>query len=230
MLAPDPASWEGGYIAANGTALDLNGFFHYWYQAGEPPRIGLARSPDGRQWSKEPAPVLGLGPRGSWDERGVADPCVIEAGDRLYMFYLGQDRARRQRLGVAVSDDGVRWRKLRSNPVLEPGPPGAFDETGLGEPAVWSSHGRYWMLYTARDRREVRRLGLAVSADGVAWERVSPHAFLSGEQDWNAAVVCDPTVEENGAEVRMWFGGGDRPRPDERINGRIGFAVLEAEQ
>ncbi len=51
---------------------------------------------------------------GSWDERGVADPYVIRAGGAYYMFYLGQDRARRQRLGVAMSDDGVTWYKLRS--------------------------------------------------------------------------------------------------------------------
>ena len=44
------------------------------------------------------------------------------------MFYLGEDRAGRQRLGVARSLDGEHWQKLRSNPILEAGKYGSFDE------------------------------------------------------------------------------------------------------
>jgi len=230
LLSPDPASWEGdSYIAANGHVLEIDGELLYWYQGGRVPRIGLARSPDGKAWTKLAEPVLGLGPRGSWDERGVADPYVIRVEDRLYMYYLGQDRARRQRLGVAVSDDGVRWWKHRHNPILELGPPRSFDETGLGEPAVWRSHGRYWMLYTARDRQEYRRLGLAVSSDGVSWERISGSAALAGNQPWNEKVVCDPTVEVDGARIRVWYGGGDVAAPAENLNGQIGLAILRLE-
>ncbi|MGB9606596.1 MAG: hypothetical protein ACPL88_12040, partial [Bryobacteraceae bacterium] len=114
VLAPDPATWEGDSIAANGSLLIVNGQFHYWYQAGRPPRIGLAVSSNALRWRRQGKPVLELGPRGAWDERAVADPWVMRAGSRLYMFYLGEDRARRQRLGVARSDDGIHWRKLRS--------------------------------------------------------------------------------------------------------------------
>jgi len=226
VLEPDPSSWEGDYIAANGSALLVAGEFYYWYQAGQPPRIGLATSRDGRSWRKRPAPVLGGGPRGAWDERGVGDPCVIRLGKRFYLFYLGQDRARRQRLGIACSDDGVRWVKLRSNPILELGEPGTFDENGLGEPAVWCSHGWYWMLYTGRDRRERRRLGLARSRDGVHWQRVSARPVLDALRPWASHVICDPSVLEQPDGMRVWFGGGDRAHPAENINGQIGLALV----
>jgi predicted GH43/DUF377 family glycosyl hydrolase len=228
VLSPGPAAWEGGYIAANGAAAFVNGEFLYWYQAGPrgTPRLGLARSRDGVSWTKAPAPVLGYGPRGSWDERGLGDPYVIRAGDYLYMYYLGEDRARRQRLGLARSRDGEHWEKLRSNPVLELGGPGAFDEVGLGEPAVWTQSGFYYMLYTGRDRREHRRLGLARSRDGSAWEKLP--AVFEGAETWNRAVLCDATVEAGGSEVRVWFGGGDRASPDENLNGQIGYARLRA--
>ena len=225
VLSPDPSTWEGDYIAANGTALFADGKWSYWYQGGRTPRIGLALSSDGRVWSRHGPPVLETGPRGSWDERGVADPYVIRAGDSFYMYYLGQDRAGRQRLGVGRSTDGVTWQKLRSNPVLELGEPGAFDETGLGEPAVWQEQGSYWMLYTARDRREVRRLGLARSQDGVRWQRATTDPVLAGPHPWNSAVVCDPTVlPAEGGGVHVWFGGGDRAEPAENLNGQIGYA------
>lgn len=224
FLSPSPTTWEGSYIAANGAAVAFRNELLYYYQAGTPPRIGLARSRDGRVWQKHPEPVLGFGPRGAWDERATADPYVVEHDGRLYLYYLGEDRARRQRLGLAVSDDGLRWTKLRSNPVLEIGPEGSFDENGLGEPAVWRAQGSWWMLFTGRARTEVRRMGLARSQDGVHWSRTP--LVISGAEPWNAKVVCDATVLAREDRVRVWFGGGDVPHPAENIHGQIGYGEL----
>ena len=222
ILQPGPAAWEGAYIAANGAVHEND----YYYQAGNPPQIGLARS----HKEKIAQPVLAAGPRGSWDERGVADPYIIKAGGKLYMFFLGQDRARRQRLGVAESTDGVQWVKSLKNPILELGAPGAFDENGLGEPAVWEQFGKWWMLYTGRDKKEWRRTGLAVSTDGIKWERVGEKAILDVGEGWNSRVVCDPEIEvRKDGTVRVWFGGGDRPEPAENLHGQIGVGVLRPE-
>jgi len=222
VLAPDARTWEGSYIAANGSALKVNGAAWYWYVAGprERPAIGLARD-----WHKERRPVLEPGPYMSWDERGVADPYVLRIGSEFYMYFLGQDRAARQRIGVARSEDGAHWRKLTSNPVLELGDPGAFDENGLGEPAVWQTRGFYWMLYTGRGAGEVRRLGIARSTDGVHWTKL-PYVF-GGAHPWDSKVMCDPSVEPvDDSTVQVWFGGGDIARPDENLNGQIGHGVL----
>jgi len=226
VLSPDPLTWEGSYIAANGSALALGNRLWYWYQAGPKasPRIGLARSLDARSWRKEPKPVLGYGPYASWDERAVADPYVVRIEPYFYMYYLGQDRARRQRLGIARSGDGIQWEKLRSSPVLEMGGPGSFDENGLGEPAIWQSRGFYWMLYTGRDNRENRRLGLARSTDGVHWQKLA--TVFAGAGPWDSKVICDPSVEVTGDLVTVWFGGGDVASPDENLHGRIGMGIL----
>lgn len=198
---------------ANGSALVVGGGIFYWYQTGSPVQI-----------ARNHRVVLKTGPRGSWDERGVADPYVIERNGELYMYYLGMDRARRQRLGIARSHDGVVWEKLISNPILELGAPGAFDEIGLGEPAVWSSGGSYWMLYTGRARGEKRRTGLAKSPDGIAWTREP--LVIEGTSDWDREVVCDPTVEVLPNGIRVWFGGGDVARPDQGLHGQIGVGML----
>ena len=226
VLSPDAGTWEGPYIAANGSLLQASGQLWYWYQAGPRGRhrIGLARSADAKSWRKEPGPVLDHGPVGAWDERVVADPYVIRSDPYFYLYYLGQDRAVRQRLGVARSSDGLHWEKLRVNPILDLGGDGAFDEAGLGEPAVWQSHGFYWMLYTGRDVREFRRLGLARSIDGVHWTKL-PTVF-SGDQSWDSKVICDPTVVVNGDRIQVWFGGGDAASPDENLHGQIGFGTL----
>jgi len=218
VLSPDPHTWEGGYIAANGSLLGSM----YWYQAGPrgAHRIGLARN-SGRGWVKEPRPVLDRGPVGSFDERAVADPYVIRIQQWFYMYYLGQDRAVRQRIGLARSRDGVQWEKLRSNPVLD------LDldrEAGLGEPAVWQSDGFYWMLYTVRNFDETRYLALARSTNGVRWTRL-PVSY-TGSESWNFKVLCDPTVQVEGETIKVWFGGGDTASPDENLHGQIGFATL----
>ncbi|MBL8237730.1 MAG: hypothetical protein JNM66_09940 [Bryobacterales bacterium] len=218
ILQPGPVPWEGSYIAANGAVQGEN----YYYQAGTPPQIGLFTDS-----GKLPTPVLPVGPRGAWDERGVADPYIVSAAGKLYMYFLGQDRARRQRLGVAVSDDGKAWIKSLKNPILELGAAGAFDENGLGEPAVWPQFGKWWMLYTGRDKKEWRRTGLAVSSDGVIWKKVGEKALLDVGERWNSRVVCDPEVEPlPDGTVRVWFGGGNRPEPAENLQGQIGFGVL----
>ncbi len=226
VLSPGPAAWEGAAIAANGSAFVYGDEFLYWYQAGTPPSIGLARSRDAIRWTKAPDPVLRPGPRGSWDERGVADPYVIKVEGRFYMYYLGQDRARRQRLGVARSADGERWQKMISNPVLELGDAGAFDENGLGEPAVWAAYGRYWMLYTGRDRAENRRIGQAWSRNGIRWSRLPADSVFAGSQAWDAKVVCDPSVLLDGDRTWVWFGGGDVAAPAQNLHGQIGLAGL----
>lgn len=228
VLAPEPRSGEGDYIAANGSALFDEGEFRYWYQAGlkETPRLGSAHSKDGRNWRRVPFPVLDYGPRGSWDERGLADPYTIKINGYFYLFYLGEDRARSQRLGAARSADGEHWQKLRSNPILDLGKYGSFDEMGLGEPAVWIAHGYYWMLYTGRDARQSRRLGMARSIDGVRWEKL-PEVF-AGSRPWDSRVICDPTIELRDGRLSLWFGGGDAPSLDENLNGQIGVADLHA--
>src|ERR1039457_5855956 len=181
----------GDYIAANGSAVSHGGQIWYWYETGAKDRlrISMARSADARAWRKEPAPVLDPGPVGSWDERAVADPYVIRIEPYFYMYYLGQDRAARQRIGVARSGDGVHWEKLRANPGGEVGE----EEAGIGEPAVWQSNGFYWLLYTVRDFAENRYLRLARSTDGVRWGKLAVQ--YRGAQAWNSKVICDPTVE-----------------------------------
>lgn len=212
------------YIAANGGALALGEELLYAYQAGPKGKtvIHLARSRDGRNWTQEP--ILSLGPNMSWDEISIGDPYLLSASGELYLFYLGEDRARRQRLGVARSTDGKEWTKQRGH-LLELGAAGDFDENGLGEPAVFEANGQWVMIYTGRDRKEKRAMGYAVSKDGRHWEKLK-EPVLRGDQPWNSAVVCDATVLVENGKARIWFGGGDLPKPDERLNGQIGYAEL----
>ncbi|MBM3759977.1 MAG: hypothetical protein FJW36_06985 [Acidobacteria bacterium] len=214
------------YIAANGGVAEFTGKLFYAYQTGPKGKteISVAVSNDGLKWSAQGGPILKIGPRMSWDEISLGDPYLMAVGNTLYLFYLGEDRARRQRLGMARSTDGLNWTKLRG-PVMELGMAGDFDENGLGEPAVFAANGQWVMLYTGRDRQEKRAMGYATSMDGKMWLK-QRQPVLRGEQPWNRAVICDATVLVEGDRARIWFGGGNLPKPDERLNGQIGYAEL----
>ncbi len=80
------------------------------------------------------------------------------------------------------------------------------------------------MLYTGRGATEQRSLIAANSSDGVHWTRqLKP---FTGDQPWNRAVVCDPTVLVDGSLIRFWFGGGDQPHPAQNLDGQIGAGVI----
>src|SRR5260370_31217467 len=118
------------------------------------------------------------------------------------MYYVGQDRAVRERIGVARSGEGGHWEKLRENPVVEMDE----EEAGIGEPAVWQSHGFYWMLFTVRDFAENRYLRLARSPGGGRGTKLAVQ--YRGTQAWNSKVGWDPAVVVDGQRITWWFGGG----------------------
>jgi beta-fructofuranosidase len=83
--------------------------------------IGHAVSADLRTWTVLPD-ALQPGPDGDWDDLATWTGSVIEHDGSWYMLYTGISRAERgliQRIGLAVSEDLLTWRKHPENPVLE---------------------------------------------------------------------------------------------------------------
>ncbi len=78
--------------------------------------VGLAESPDALRWTKRGA-IMGPGPRGRFDDLGVATRHVIRHDGRWLMFYegvqdIGEGPAVGRQLGVASSEDGIHWERL----------------------------------------------------------------------------------------------------------------------
>lgn len=226
VLRLSERGWDSTYIAANGSVAHADGTFYYWYQGGEKAQIGVATSKDARAWDRLAEPVLKPGPKGSWDDTGVADPAVIHLADTFYMYYLGMDSYGVQRLGVARSNDGRKWEKSIANPILDVGPPGYHDENGLGEPAVFRVGQRFYMLYTGRNASEVRTQLLATSPDGVHWMKKlrGPVLDVGPSNAWDSAVVADAWPMIINGQLLVWYGGGNRKEPAQNLNGAIGLA------
>ena len=78
---------------------------------------------EGQNWRRQgDAPTVALGPEGAFDDMHIFAPCVARMGGRYFLWYSGsrgEVAERVFRLGLAVSEDGVSFAKIDSNPVFE---------------------------------------------------------------------------------------------------------------
>jgi hypothetical protein len=156
---------------------------------------------------------------GDWDGKGVRYPMVIHDGGTYKMWYIGLDLFDVGRVGYATSPDGLNWSKHASNPVLDVGAEGEWDEAGLEAPFVLKQGSLYKMWYSGRDAGGTWRIGYATSSDGLTWTKRTSNPVLDlGQDDWNNSSVLHPYVIEEGGTYKMWLlavgddGSGQVPR------------------
>ena len=166
-------------------------------------------------------PVLGPG-KAPWESVDVLSCDVLwDGGAQLFrMWYTGFD-GERYAIGYAESRDGLHWERYPGNPVLASAG-GEWDREGVGFPAVVRVGDGYYMYFTMLKRARAHRdaaVGLAISDDGVSWERVGPVLLpgTAGEYDARAAVSPDVFLDGDGTWHMFYAGGRDHPDdPDGR--------------
>ena len=118
-------------------------------------------------------PILRGGAPGQWDEAGIERVVIHRVGPRDWrMWYGGRCKDDSLKIGYATSADGIRWSKYAGNPVLE----GAEEWEGkmLSPTGVAVVDGLFYLYYWGPGHRtpdKVKRIGLAVSKDGIKWEK-----------------------------------------------------------
>ena len=112
--------------------------------------------------------------------------------------------------GYATSPDGFTWAKHASNPVLEPGPEGAWDDEGVFNDAVIYKDDTYHMWYTGWDGTNTR-IGLATSSDGFNWTKSAgnPVMDIGSIGSWDDAGIGGSSVVFNGTTYLLWYSGSD---------------------
>lgn len=157
--------------------------------------VGHAVSHNLRQWVHS-GTVLQAGQPGSWDDRAIWTGSVTIRDGLAYMFYTALSQAERapvQRIGLAISDDLVNWKRHPANPLLEvdtrwyePQSAEQMEAQTWRDPYVVYAPDEqvYYMFFSARvntsshDGRGV--IGLARSKDLLTWE-VQPPVNIPGD-------------------------------------------------
>ncbi len=95
-----------------------------------------------------------LEPTLPWETKCIEAPTAIERDGKLYMFYAGGYNNDPQHIGVAVSEDGIRWTRLWDVPFITNGPAGQWNASESGHPGVFlDDDGQTWLFFQGNDTR-----------------------------------------------------------------------------
>jgi predicted GH43/DUF377 family glycosyl hydrolase len=214
-------SWEDNYVMAPYVIKD-SGTYKMWYDGhdGINSRIGYATSSDGTSWTKNASnPVLSLGTYGDWEDDKVGHTAVLKDESTYKMWYSGYNGSN-WRIGYATSSDGVNWTKYASNPVLNLGAGGTWDDAHVLRPSVMKEGGVYKMWYSGHNGSNYR-IGYATSNDGINWTRYAsnPVLNLGSAGTWeDKHVYVSSVIKDSDGMYKIWYTGHDGS------NTRIGYA------
>jgi len=221
VLTPgNQGSWDENFSVVN-TVLFHEDIYKMWYEGDN--GFGYATSLDEIHWVKDTLnnPVLGPGPVGSWDESAINNASVIIINNVYHMWYSGVDDFNDNRIGHAISSDGINWDKDTANPVLDLGPPGSWDDHELIHPFVMQDDTVYRMYYNGHDGT-TQRILYAYSYDAIEWHRYTADWMLEhgDPTEWDGYELGPLCVVKYRDIFHMFYTGLDQ---DTTV--RIGYAT-----
>jgi predicted GH43/DUF377 family glycosyl hydrolase len=170
----------------SGRAIDAEAFVHgdrlLLYFATRDPggkiqKLGLASAPVDSdysrvQWRQECIGSI-LAPELDWEKGCIEAPTITRRGDVLYMFYAGGYNNEPQQIGLAVSKDGLSWKRVSERPFLANGPAGSWNESESGHPGIFTDPktGRTWLFYQGNNDKGKTWF---ISKTEVRWEKTGP--------------------------------------------------------
>ena len=115
---------------------------------------------------------------------------VMLEGGTYYLYYACAGNLCR-----ALSSDGLNWTAdAAHNPVLTPGGGIEWDSDSLFYPCIWKEGGTWYLTYVGI-KDNVKKVGLATSADGFTWVKEATNPILETEDTgWEGS---SPSLEGN---------------------------------
>ncbi len=190
------AGWESVSIH-HPMVLDTGSGLMMWFTgfSGSTWSIGVATSPDGITWTRNPGnPVLTTNVSG-WDNgEGVFRGSVVRLGATYFMYYTGRTMASTVKsIGVATSTDGLNWTKYAGNPVIQGGSyaPASFEAWGGGQPYL--EGGVVYLPWTCASGPTSYDICLSSSTDGFTFVHDGRNPIITaGDGAWDATTTNDP--------------------------------------
>ena len=157
-------------------------------------------------------PCLDVGAVGLFDENGASYPWIIQHSGMFYMYYVGWVQGGKSRFqnftGLAISQDGFKFERLKNTPILERTD---LEPFGSGSCCVWMEDGLFKMYYTAFEawiehpvKNQPRyNLKLATSLNGIDWCRDQAVAIDFKDPDEHA--ISRPSLLIEDGLYRLWF-------------------------
>ena len=149
-----------------------------------------------------------------WEANAIYNPAGWTDGEKVFLLYRAEGtcnfpgRAFTSRIGLAVSDDGIYF-KREPYPIMEPTE--AYEiPGGCEDPRLVRIDDTFYMTYTAYDGK-VARLSMAMSKDLYSWTKLGP---LFPDDIWEKIFASD---EYRHLFPRGWSKSG--AILDQKVNG-----------
>lgn len=149
-----------------------------------------------------------LGPKGL--SHGANPTAINIKGDVFRIFFSARDEINRSSI-FYLDYDLIKEKivKFSSQPVLEYGKPGYFDDCGASMGWILKKNEQYYMYYLGWNLSQNvpwrNSIGLAVSSDCENFERYSDAPVLDRNHK-DPISLSYPCVIEDGGLYRMWYG------------------------
>ena len=88
-----------------------------------------------------------LEPELDWEGECIEAPALLRRDGKFWMFYAGAYNAAPQQIGLAVSHDGLKWRRTSNEPFLRCGEIGSWNAHESGHPGVFCEAGRVHLFF-----------------------------------------------------------------------------------
>ncbi|MBD3384411.1 T9SS type A sorting domain-containing protein [candidate division KSB1 bacterium] len=146
------------------------------------------------------------------------DPVLFYDGFLLHMWICGGGFVSGSaRPGVRIyyfTGNGINWQGVETNPVFRENSSGTWDSGHIETPHIIRVEEEYWLYYMANtdtlpDNAADLKLGLAISDDGVSWQR-SHHnpLFQRGHPgEWDDSWIESPCVVYTDSMFYLWYNG-----------------------
>jgi predicted GH43/DUF377 family glycosyl hydrolase len=119
----------------------------------------------------------------------ITQPRVILDNGIYKMWYLNLYNSAKSTIWYAESNDGLNWHGVQNGPVLVPGDSGSWDDYSVAPGIVIKEGDNYKMYYNGyHDQYGKWNIGLAISADGIHWEKYSEPILTADDQEYQIGV------------------------------------------
>lgn len=152
-----------------------------------------------------------------WMVTHAANPTAqVLDGTRVRIYFGTRDRLNRAHVASAVFErsNGLKLIDLSPTPLVEPGPPGTFDDSGASMGCLAVDGAKVYLYYLGWNLGVTvpwrNSIGLAISSDGGLSFAKASMAPLLDRCAADPYSISYPWVLRDGALWRMWYGSNLR--------------------
>lgn len=133
------------------------------------------------------------------------DPDVVRFKGKYYMYYSMRRPGKGFAVGIAQSDDLVKWAK--AGEML---PKDDYEKKGLAAPAAIVLAGKVHLFYQTYGNGPKDAICHAVSTDGINFVRDKTNPIFSPTGAWNCGRAIDADVVEHDGKLLLYWATRDR--------------------